>query len=308
MSTSNNPLVSIIIISYNSSKYVLETLESAKKQTYKNIELIVSDDCSTDDTVFVCQKWFDENKERFVKTQLITVNVNGGITANCNRGVKASHGDWLKLIAGDDILIENCIDTYLEFVQSNNKIKAVYSQYLGFDKEFSLNNLSTPKYIGFKDFYSPKKTASQQFRKLLRRNFFAGPTFFVSKDLLSSIGGFDEKYGFEDLPIALKITKSGIKLYFIEEITVYYRNNIPSVTNAKSSHILFSNFYKTKYQFEKEYIFPHASLLLIFHKKYEYYRFFTMDKFGLNKRNLVCRIIFKLTYLANPFNFYNKYF
>jgi alpha-1,3-rhamnosyltransferase len=51
------PLVSVVIITYNSSKYVLETLESAKAQTYQNIELIVSDDCSTDDTVEKCREW-----------------------------------------------------------------------------------------------------------------------------------------------------------------------------------------------------------------------------------------------------------
>ena len=60
-----NPLVSIIVITYNSSKYVLETLESAKAQTYQNIELIVTDDCSNDNTVEICRKWIEENKERF---------------------------------------------------------------------------------------------------------------------------------------------------------------------------------------------------------------------------------------------------
>ncbi|MDR0890977.1 MAG: glycosyltransferase [Endomicrobium sp.] len=53
----NNPLVSVCVITYNSSKYVLETLESIKTQTYQNIELIVSDDCSTDDTVEVCENY-----------------------------------------------------------------------------------------------------------------------------------------------------------------------------------------------------------------------------------------------------------
>ena len=103
------PLVSIIVITYNSSKYVLETLESAKAQTYQNIELIVSDDCSIDNTVEICREWIENNKERFVRTELITAEKNTGIPANCNRGVKAAQGEWVKLIAGDDILYNNCI-------------------------------------------------------------------------------------------------------------------------------------------------------------------------------------------------------
>ena len=103
-----NPLVSIIVITYNSSKYVLETLESAKAQTYQNIELIVSDDCSTDNTVEICHNWIEQNKERFVRTELITVEKNTGIAPNCNRGVKAAKGEWVKLIAGDDVLHQNC--------------------------------------------------------------------------------------------------------------------------------------------------------------------------------------------------------
>ena len=84
-----NPLVSIIVITYNSSKYVLETLESAKAQTYQNIELIISDDGSQDETVELCEKWLAENKDRFIDSQIITVEKNTGIPANCNRGVKA---------------------------------------------------------------------------------------------------------------------------------------------------------------------------------------------------------------------------
>ena len=83
----DTPLVSIIVITYNSSKYVLETLESAYNQTYQNIELIISDDCSTDDTVEVCKKWVDEHKDRFVRSEIITTPVNTGIPVNCNRGL-----------------------------------------------------------------------------------------------------------------------------------------------------------------------------------------------------------------------------
>ncbi len=57
MDKSRETLVSIVVITYNSAKFILETLESSKAQTYKNIELIISDDCSTDNTVEICQQW-----------------------------------------------------------------------------------------------------------------------------------------------------------------------------------------------------------------------------------------------------------
>ena len=59
-----NPLVSVVVITYNSCKYVRETLESAKMQTYRNIELIVTDDGSTDATVDICRKWLEANGDR----------------------------------------------------------------------------------------------------------------------------------------------------------------------------------------------------------------------------------------------------
>ena len=97
----DQPLVSIVVITYNSSKYVLETLESAKEQSYQNLELIISDDCSFDDTVAICRNWIAKNKERFVRIELLSVDKNTGIPANCNRGVKVAKGEWVKLIAGE---------------------------------------------------------------------------------------------------------------------------------------------------------------------------------------------------------------
>ena len=102
-------LVSIVVITYNSVRFVLETLESIKKQTYNNIELIISDDASTDRTVEVCKTWIDDNYRRFKRTKLITVHRNTGIPANFNRGVMAAKGAWIKTIAGDDVLYQNCI-------------------------------------------------------------------------------------------------------------------------------------------------------------------------------------------------------
>ena len=97
MEVVKQPLVSIIVVTYNSSKYVLETLESVRKQTYQNIELIITDDCSLDDTLEICNEWVEGNKKRFVRTNIVTVEKNTGIPSNCNRGIKKSTGKWIKL-------------------------------------------------------------------------------------------------------------------------------------------------------------------------------------------------------------------
>ena len=91
----NNPLVSIVVITYNSEKYILETLESAKTQTYRNLELIISDDCSTDRTVQVCQHWLEINRDFFINSKLIESPKNTGIPSNVNRGVNKAEGKWI---------------------------------------------------------------------------------------------------------------------------------------------------------------------------------------------------------------------
>jgi alpha-1,3-rhamnosyltransferase len=125
-------LVSIVIITYNSAKYVLETLESVKAQTYEKIELVISDDCSTDDTVEVCQRWIEENKDRFIATKIVTVAKNTGVAPNCNRGVRASKGEWLKLCAGDDLLLPECIQDNLQFSIRYKHIKIFISNMIVF--------------------------------------------------------------------------------------------------------------------------------------------------------------------------------
>ena len=110
------PLVSIAVVTYNSSKTVLETLDSIKEQTYPNIELIISDDCSKDNTVELCRGWVEKNKGRFVRVEILTVETNTGVSANFNRADAASRGEWGKPIAGDDLLLPNAIQEYVNYI------------------------------------------------------------------------------------------------------------------------------------------------------------------------------------------------
>ena len=102
-----NPLVSICIVTYNSAEFIVETLESAKAQTYENIELILSDDCSKDNTVEICRQWIEENSTRFTNCEIVTTPINTGVAANLNRAIAKAKGEWIKSIAGEKKLLIN---------------------------------------------------------------------------------------------------------------------------------------------------------------------------------------------------------
>ncbi len=221
----DNPLVSIIVITYNSSKFVLETLESAKRQTYANIELIVSDDCSVDNTVEICRAWIDENKERFIRTELITAKRNTGITANCNRGLLIANGEWLKYIAGDDILIDNCISLYIDFILLHKKPMIIHSSLLSLDQDDEIKIVKQREEI-------LNSSYNRQYKYLLKDNWINAPTAFINRNMLLQKKGFNVKYGMiEDYPLWIKLFQDKIQFGYLDEPTVIYRKTPTSLTN-----------------------------------------------------------------------------
>lgn len=230
MSRNNDPLVSIIVITYNSSKYVLETLESAKAQTYQNIELIVSDDASQDDTVEICKAWLEENTERFVRTEMVTIDQNSGIPANCNRGLKAAAGDWMKLIAGDDILKKECISEFVEFSNDNPTAKFIAS---------NMDVLQGDEIVGMTklDPYILNGSAQHQLKMFCRFHFIVpGPSLFYHKDTFLTLGGYDERFKLvEDYPMVFNVLRKNYKFHHLSKELVTYREHLNSVTRSQNN-------------------------------------------------------------------------
>jgi len=248
------PLVSIIVITYNSSKYVLETLESAKAQTYQNIELIISDDCSTDNTVEICRQWLEENKERFVRTKLITVEKNSGIPANCNRGVRASKGEWVKLIAGDDALKKKCINDNISIVLSNNKISILQTNVDYYNDNFKSSNFIKTSSVETNPFFTKTNNADDQYRMIIYGNKVIAPSIFIKRDVINNVGGYDEDIPLmEDLSFWSKITKNGYRISYNNAVTVNYRLHSQSATKGEFNIMSIS----------------YAKGLLIYNKKYK---------------------------------------
>lgn len=216
-----NPLVSIIVITYNSSKYVLETLESAYNQTYQNIELIVSDDASKDNTVAICRDWIESHKARFVRTELVTVEKNSGISANCNRGVNISKGIWIKSIAGDDLLLPNCIRDNINYVNINLGVSILFSKVIllgGSIKE-------KERFHKLFDYSFFNLEIDNQLKRLIiSGNCISAATAFVNNVLYLKYGYYDESIPLmEDYPFWIKLLKKKVKFNFFSKETVLYR-------------------------------------------------------------------------------------
>lgn len=225
-------LVSICVISYNSSAFILETLESAKKQSYTNIELIISDDGSKDNTVEVCKKWLTQNADFFQRTELITTDQNTGIPANCNRALRAARGEWIKLIAADDILLENCLDDNLAYIQKNPETQILFSAMHPFLAENEEKKFLEPVKLSqsFLDL-----NADQQFIEIIFGKM-AGitPTAFIAKKLYEKLHYYDEEYKLaEDYPFWLKCTANQHRFVSMNKLTVLYRLHDQSTAIAK---------------------------------------------------------------------------
>ena len=93
-------LVSIIMPSYNTGKYISESIQSVLNQTYQNWELIIVDDCSTDDTDKVIKTFLSDNRIRFLKNE-----INSGAAVSRNYALREAKGKWIAFLDSDDIWV-----------------------------------------------------------------------------------------------------------------------------------------------------------------------------------------------------------
>ena len=244
------PLVSVCVTTYHSSEFVIETLDSIYRQSYPNIELIVSDDGSTDDTVEKVQQWLSESGHKFTKTFLLTVGENTGLTANYTRALRQASGEWVKTIAGDDFLYPDAIESFVSFVQERKAedIALVVSSIRIFNEH--PDNLL---YI-WPDF-KISESIRQQLKRQIIGDYIKAPGVIFKREIFEKLGGFDPNYPMlEDDPLWIRFLTNGYKFYFHNEVLVGYRIHPNSISNG--SDIPKKNFFPSLYGFMKEVAFP----------------------------------------------------
>lgn len=261
-------IVSVIVLSYNSANTIIGTLDSIYEQDYKWIELIIADDSSNDNTIELVNQWLRQYESRFVGVKKMCHTNNSGVTVNANDGISISGGKWIKCIAADDKLLEDCISNNLKFA-IKNKAKIVFSNMHYCAENRILQHLDTSLKANLEKF--SKKTAKGQYKSLLKENCLPAPTAFFSKTLFDEVGGFDEEIKMmEDWPFWLKVTRHGTLIWYNNVFSVNYRVEQNSISHS-------NGFYRVQQQVKRKYCYdniPKYHVLYYYHegllkKKYQ---------------------------------------
>ena len=239
----DTPLVSIYTLTYKSSKTVLDTLESIYALTYPNIELIVSDDASPDNTVEVVKGWVESHKDRFIRVQVLTVEKNTGVAKNQKRAVAACKGEWIKNIAGDDALFPDAIEKLLAYTRKNPDAKMIQAKCARYDTVLDDAHFIEIHGSGDAPIFKVS-TAQQQFDILLCWPCIDAPSMFYHRSVFEIPYFQTSGYrGLEDYPWFLGYTRLGNKIFFCDEVVSKYRKSPTSLQLASNHGNLYTKCY-----------------------------------------------------------------
>ncbi len=200
-----NALVSVIIPTYNRESTIEKSLQSVMNQTYKNIEIIVIDDGSTDNTENIVKDIQDE-RILYIKQE------NKGVSRARNTGILNSKGEYIAFQDSDDIWHANKLEVQMKKFR-NSQYGLVYSS---FNKIYEKKNSVLPKLKRGKE--------GNIYFDLLKLNFIGCPTVILKKEVVEKCGIFDESlHKYEDWEYFIRISRE-YKVLFVEEVLVdsYY--------------------------------------------------------------------------------------
>lgn len=296
-------LVSVIVYTYHSNKTIIETLDSVKHQTYKNIELIVSDDASSDNTADLVKDWIEENKERFVRSEWKINPTNMGITKHFMKGISYANGKWIKILAGDDMLLETCIQDDLLYVEEHKDTEYLMTSMLYYYDKTACFEMR-PGLRAYCKFVCAQK-AEKQYRLLLHQDTYTAPSEFFLANLVKKYGEpFNPSKNNEDLPWLLHLTKSGCRLRYMDKPTVKYRQDVSSISR-KEGAFFNPNHLKASKKLEEELICPNIKKGDVFYhwnRSVKWFRYQLIIYLG-NKRNFFIIFINRFLLLLQPYTY-----
>ena len=228
----NEDLVSIVVCSYNNEKFILDCLNSIYDQSYKKIELLISDDCSTDKTYEIIKNWCLNHQNRFNRCIFKQNKSNVGISKNYNSVLKESQGKYIKIFAADDIMLNNAINDEVIYLNNNMQDQIVYANsiIINEDDNYPIVNLKNKKIF----YESIPKSGVIPVKDLIKNSFIAAPTVMYRGDTFKKYGYFREDMSFEDWEYWIRLSKVGVSIGYLDNIIIAYRLYVGSSSHTGS--------------------------------------------------------------------------
>lgn len=212
----NNPLVTVIAVCYNHFRFVLECLESIRNQTYENIQLIIMDDCSKDDSVGIIRAWIADNS---VNCTFLPHTENKGICRTLNEALTYASGKYISLIATDDVWMLDKIENQVKQMEMlAEDVGVLYSDALQIDEAGGL----LPKMFIESNQTLPEPHSGYIASVLIEGNFIPAMTALIRKTCYEKVGFYDEQLCYEDWDMWLRISEH-FKFIFSPGVSAKYR-------------------------------------------------------------------------------------
>ncbi|MEN8383188.1 glycosyltransferase [Acinetobacter radioresistens] len=244
MSKIEYPLVSVVVACYNHEKFVQDCIDSILRQTYQNIELIIIDDGSTDNSVKKIKEMVEQCKQRFTRFEF-RYRPNKGLTATLNEALEWCKGEYYSPFASDDIMLPEKIKIQVNYLEKERDICAVFGNvnYIDEENREKINH--------------PIKAQEYVFDKIfLNECTFYAPTQMLRLNIVKELGGYNSNILVEDWYMWLKIAKKG-KIFCLSQKLALYR--IHSTNSTKNTKFIYENnlktlaFYKNHNLYKKSY-------------------------------------------------------
>jgi len=223
MSISSEILLSILIPSYNHSKYIEQTIQSIWKQNLPNMEIIAIDDGSTDNSFKLLQ-----NLQKISPIPMHTeTQKNSGIVKTLNKALLKSQGKYIAIIASDDLYYENAFKPLLEILKKDSLIKIIYGNGHGFSKKgIDSNKIHNEKTASL--LIQPPEKVLKSLVSSVPRPLLLQCTIIEAK-MLKKIGGWDETIKLDDWPMHIKIFQylalNNCNHMFVDHNVALYRDH-----------------------------------------------------------------------------------
>ena len=223
----SEPKVSAAIITFNSEKFIEQAIESVLSQDYLNIEIIISDDASTDNTPKILEKYSTQHPD---KIKILLAKKNLGATENWFKCVNTCKGKYIACLAGDDEFLPGKISKQVNIMEKDSDISICYSDASVFDIK---NNVEIYRL----SMRAP--TLSGNIKTALSDSIYYSPTIMFRKELTPEVDIFKGIRHATDLAFYKEIMIRSFpegKIYYLPEVLYIYKKHDKNITVTSKDH------------------------------------------------------------------------